>query len=206
MQRKCRIVIVIDSSDGDKHQQINDCSGSRAMFGKYRKVLWMMPITCNEPGRPWHELEVPACQNLDIADWVCNFLPFRGCTTLHNMVQVPKRLLYKCWCSPVSSGVFLNPRTRPRFNVQDRPFARTYLTTADHSEILSAILAGCGVYNRAANYIPVVTTAIWLDSHASRFVINSSSTFGRWACDTDWNQIFSLLLWICKKSCLSWYT
>jgi len=97
MQRKCRIVIVIDISDGDKHQQINDCSGSRAMFGKYRKVLWMMPITCSEPGRPWHELEVPACQNLDIAGWVCNFLPFRGCTTLHNMVQVPKRLLYKCW-------------------------------------------------------------------------------------------------------------
>ena len=33
-----------------------------------------------------------------------------------------------------------------------------------HQEILSAILASCGVYNWAANYIPVVTTAIWLDS------------------------------------------
>ena len=41
----------------------------------------------------------------------------------------------------------------------------------------------------------LLSDATWcLDSHASRFAINSSSAFGRqfrarWACDTDWNLL-----------------
>jgi len=37
----------------------------------------------------------------------------------------------------------------------------------DHQENPSAIIAGCGVYNWAANCNPVVTTAIWLESVCS---------------------------------------
>jgi hypothetical protein len=50
---------------------------------------------------------------------------------------------------------------------QPAPFPSSQWTLQYHQEKPSAIIAGCGVYNSAANCDPVVTTAIRLESVCS---------------------------------------